>query len=262
MRGALEGKTKTMHGSPKRWLPTVVLSLLVLQRRLPHSTALAALSIKAKGPSLLCGRVFTDSCTDRSGARMRRLQKAPQLAPESKVVVKEAKKPGRCPAWADGLLFAASLALCSLAEPFVGPMVSGWAAVTVCVVSQLQTDWLGRAALKGCLWRLVGTAVGFGFALIFGRSWLAMSLLGGSMALVRRQVGPSQGYACVVTSLTYSLVALGGGRDVAQRTTEYVLTRGSRRLEGVFIGCAALASCLAVRWVMLRLWMRYEERWT
>ncbi|CAE8587530.1 unnamed protein product, partial [Polarella glacialis] len=81
------------------------------------------------------------------GSSLRRKVAAAKQPAEGRV---ELLGHGESPAWSDMLLIAGSLAICGAAEPFTGSEVSGWAAVTVCVVTGLQTDLRGREVrIKG-----------------------------------------------------------------------------------------------------------------
>ncbi|CAE8720217.1 unnamed protein product, partial [Polarella glacialis] len=97
-------------------------------------------------------------------------------------------------AWSDMLLIAGSLAICGAAEPFTGSEVSGWAAVTVCVVTGLQTDLRGREVRIKGLQRLVGTLAGVLLAGAVGRSWLCMASWAAVLALAKRRFPPAYSY--------------------------------------------------------------------
>merc|ERR1719230_1458273 len=82
------------------------------------------------------GLVASMRCGWRTGLRpwldrgVRRSQQPPERewSREMPVMTEAAQKALKTsPPWADGLLFAGSLGLCSLAEAFSGPMVAGWA---------------------------------------------------------------------------------------------------------------------------------------
>lgn len=141
------------------------------------------------------------------------------------------------PAWVDGIVIAASLALCGFAEQLVGGTVAAWAAITVCVTTSLRMDGDITAARERSFYRLLGTAAGIALAVFAGHSWIAMAVWGTFLTIIRRRVSATQGYACVVAALTYAVVGLGDAQQSA------IKALGMKRLIGVGLGASAVLFC-------------------
>lgn len=148
-------------------------------------------------------------------------------------------------AWEDAVLLAAAVALCGVAEWVIGSEAASWGAVTVCVVTGMQTDRSGHnAKLRGLL-RVMGTAAGAVAAAVAGPSWPCMVAWTAALALLRRRLRPADSYFCVVAAITFAIVGLG-----PSSTQGAIRARGALRLGGVAAGVAAVVLCLAARQVL------------
>lgn len=155
---------------------------------------------------------------------------------------------GVAPAWSDALLMACALAMCAAFESCLGADVAGWAAVTTCMVTGLETDLRGRQALSKCYMRLAGTLLGAAVAALVGHSWTCMVAWTSILVIVKRRLNPRWSYACSVAALTYAVVGLGGTTGVE------ILSRGSNRLLGVLSGSGAVITCLMLRAICFMSW--------
>mmetsp|Transcript_50245 Transcript_50245/g.129513 ORF Transcript_50245/g.129513 Transcript_50245/m.129513 type:complete len:222 (-) Transcript_50245:49-714(-) len=157
-----------------------------------------------------------------------------------------AQQLGPVPAWADAALVAAAICLCGIAQPYVGNDAAGWGAVTVCVVTGLQTDFSGKPAHFKAALRLLGTLLGVATAVATGGTWWGMAVWCASMVFVKRWISPFDGYACIVGAFTYAIVGLGQASQAA------VYARGLTRIAGVILGGTAVSLCLVLRWTLAR----------
>mmetsp|Transcript_12239 Transcript_12239/g.27164 ORF Transcript_12239/g.27164 Transcript_12239/m.27164 type:complete len:168 (+) Transcript_12239:597-1100(+) len=140
------------------------------------------------------------------------------------------------------------MGLCCLAEPRLGSLAAGWGAVTVCVVTGLETDFHGEeAALRGAL-RILGTATGGLLATLCGRSWPCAIVWAAGLAFLKRRLQPSHGYFCIVAALTYAVVGLSPDVHVGVRATALM------RCAGVALGVLAIVVSLALRSGVHGLW--------
>mmetsp|Transcript_55128 Transcript_55128/g.102082 ORF Transcript_55128/g.102082 Transcript_55128/m.102082 type:complete len:245 (+) Transcript_55128:94-828(+) len=154
---------------------------------------------------------------------------------------------GNAAVWSDMLLLVCAVAVCCMAQPYVGSTAAGWGAVTVCVVTELQTDATGARAIRKGMLRLVGTLLGGLAGMLAGPSWLAMAVWASFIAFVRRQLRAQDAYACTVAVLTYGVVALG------QDSRSAVMMVAGRRILGVATGCLAVFTALLLRALLYRI---------
>mmetsp|Transcript_44491 Transcript_44491/g.102691 ORF Transcript_44491/g.102691 Transcript_44491/m.102691 type:complete len:240 (+) Transcript_44491:46-765(+) len=161
---------------------------------------------------------------------------------------------GSSAVWSDMLLLMCAVAVCCVAQPYVGSTAAGWGAVTVCVVTELQTDATGARAIRKGMLRLVGTLLGGLAGMLAGPSWIAMALWASLIAFVRRQLRAQDAYACTVAVLTYGVVALG------QDSRSAVMVVAGRRLLGVATGCLAVLTALLLRAALYKISLSSTSR--
>jgi len=161
--------------------------------------------------------------------------------------IKSNRKEEPVPTWSDAALIAAALLMCGAAQAQMGSVAAGWGAVTVCVLTGLETNTpFGSTALRRGLLRLIGTCAGASAACLvaFWPQWACMAAWASGMVCLKKKLPESWGYACIVSALTFAVVGLGGDNQVLLAD---IAKMGCQRVAGVFLGFFSLASCLAFR---------------